>query len=53
MRPALPGRCADMRFLLGAWRWMFLVGAVLDDGQRVVVVTSQGARSAFAATRER
>ena len=53
MGPELPGRWSGLRFLLGPWRWMLLVYAVLDDGERVVVVTIQDARSASAATRER
>ena len=48
----LTGRWAGLRFLVGPWRWMILVYAVLDDGDRVVVVTIQDARAASAATAE-
>jgi plasmid stabilization system protein ParE len=50
MGPELTGRWAGLRFVLGPWRWMLLVYAVLDDGERVVVVTIQDARTATAAT---
>jgi plasmid stabilization system protein ParE len=39
----LGGRWSGFRFLLGPWRWMILVYAVLDDV--VVVVTIQDGRS--------
>jgi hypothetical protein len=50
MGPELTGRWAGMRFVLGPWRWMLLVYTVLDDGERVVVVTIQDARTATAVT---
>jgi hypothetical protein len=48
--PALDGRWAGLRFVLGPWRWMVLVYVVLEDGGRVVVVTIQDALSSGAAT---
>jgi hypothetical protein len=51
--PELAGRWRGFRFVLGPWRWMLLVYAVLDDGDRVVVVTVQDARSSTAATASR
>jgi plasmid stabilization system protein ParE len=50
MGPALTGRWRGMRFLLGPWRWMLLVYVVLDDRERVVIVTIQDARSASGPT---
>lgn len=47
--PALHGRWDGYRFVLGPWRWMLLVYVVLDEGERVVVVTVQDARSSSAA----
>lgn len=41
----LEGRWSDHRVVLGPWRWMLLVYRVDDRGDRVVVVTMQGARS--------
>ena len=38
-----------LRFLLGPWRWMVIVYEILDDGERVVVVTVQDGRSSSAA----
>ena len=38
-----------LRFLLGPWRWMVIVYEVLDDGERVAVVTVQDGRSSNAA----
>jgi plasmid stabilization system protein ParE len=49
----LTGRWSRFRFLLGPWRWMILVYAVVDDGDRVVVVTIQDGRSAGSATTTR
>lgn len=51
--PELTGSWAGMRFVLGPWRWMILVYVVLDDEDRVVVVTIQDARSSDAATAAR
>lgn len=42
----LRGRWDGMRAVLGPWRWLLLVYVVLDDPERVVVVTIQDARSA-------
>jgi plasmid stabilization system protein ParE len=53
MGPELSGRWSGLRFLIGPWRWMLFVYAVLDGDERVVVVTIQDARSASAATSER
>ncbi|MCY7302409.1 MAG: type II toxin-antitoxin system RelE/ParE family toxin [Thermoleophilia bacterium] len=38
------------RFVLGAWRWMVVVYEILDDGERVVIVTVQDGRSSTAST---
>lgn len=51
--PELTGRWRDFRFLLGPWRWMLIVYVVLEDDDRVVVVTIQDARASSAATAER
>ena len=51
--PELSGRWSGLRFVLGPWRWMICVYAVLDDRSRVVVVTIQDARRAGAPTGER
>jgi plasmid stabilization system protein ParE len=50
MGPELTGRWAGLRFVLGPWRWMVVVYAVLDGGARVVVVTIQDARAASSAS---
>lgn len=42
MGPELSGRWAGFRFLLGPWRWLLLVYVLLEDGDRVVVVTDPG-----------
>lgn len=49
----LTGRWRDFRFVLGPWRWMLIVYVVLEDADRVVVVTIQDARSSSAATAQR
>lgn len=41
--PALEGRWAQYRYVLGPWRWMVVVYECLDD--RVVVATIQDGRS--------
>lgn len=51
--PELTGRWRPLRFLLGPWRWMLLVYAVLEDEDRVIVLTIQDARSSTAATADR
>jgi hypothetical protein len=48
--PELGGVWAGFRFILGPWRWMILVYLVIEDEDRVVVVTVQDARSSSAAT---
>jgi hypothetical protein len=48
--PALHGRWAGFRFLLGPWRWMLLVYVYLEPDDRVVVVTVQDGRSSSAPT---
>lgn len=50
MGPALPGRWAGLRFLLGPWRWLLLVYSYDETADKVVVVTIQDARSSSAAT---
>jgi len=45
---ALTDRWSGYRFLLGPWRWMVIVYVVLEDEDRVVVVTIQDGRSAGA-----
>jgi plasmid stabilization system protein ParE len=51
--PELPGRWQGYRFILGPWRWLIIVYALLEGDGRVVVVTIQDARSATGATEER
>jgi plasmid stabilization system protein ParE len=46
--PELTGRWAGLRFVLGPWRWMVLVYVVIEEEDRVVVVTVQDARSSGA-----
>ena len=41
----LGGRWQGFRFLLGPWRWMVVVYAYIEEGDRVVVVTIQDGRS--------
>ena len=53
MSPALSDRWEGFRFLLGPWRWMLLVYVLLEDEDRVVVVTVQDGRSSAAATAAR
>ena len=53
MGPALSGRWEGFRFLLGPWRWMLLVYVLLEDEDRVVVVTARDGRSSAAATAAR
>jgi len=48
--PALSGGWEGLRFVLGPWRWMLLLYAVLEVEDRVVVVTIQDARSSTAVT---
>jgi len=46
----LGGRWAGTRFLLGPWRWMIIVYALLEEENRVGVVTIQDGRSAVSPT---
>jgi hypothetical protein len=39
-----------LRFILGPWRWMLIVCASLEDGDRVIVVGIHDARTSGAAT---
>ncbi|HEV7678881.1 MAG TPA: type II toxin-antitoxin system RelE/ParE family toxin [Candidatus Dormibacteraeota bacterium] len=43
--PELGGRWHGYRFILGPWRWLLIVYLLLDEEDRVVVVTMQDARS--------
>jgi plasmid stabilization system protein ParE len=47
--PALDGRWAGFRFVLGPWRWMLVVYVHLEEDDRIVIVTIQDARSSRAA----
>lgn len=49
----LQGRWQSYRVLLGPWRWMLFVYLVLDEEDRVLVVTVQDARTGDAVTSER
>ncbi len=51
--PALSGRWDGYRVLLGPWRWLLLVYVVLEEEDRVVIVTIQDARSSTAVTSSR
>ena len=44
---------AGFRFVLGQWRWMVIVYEIIDDDDRVVVVTVQDGRSSTAAKTSR
>jgi plasmid stabilization system protein ParE len=46
----LEGRWADLRFILGPWRWMLILYTYDEAADRVAVVTIQDARSARSAT---
>jgi len=46
--PELGGRWSAFRFVLDPWRWMLVIYAFLEEENRVVVVTVQGARSSRA-----
>ena len=48
--PALHGRWAGFRFVLGPWRWLILVYVFLEDEDRIVVVTIQDGRSSHSPT---
>lgn len=43
--PALEGRWAGFRFVLGPWRWMIVVYVYLEAEDRVLIVTIQDGRS--------
>jgi plasmid stabilization system protein ParE len=48
----LEGRWHSYRVLIGPWRWMLFVYLVLDEEDRVLIVTVQDARTGDAATQE-
>lgn len=48
----LEGRWRSYRVLIGPWRWMLFVYLVLDEEDRVMIVTVQDARTGDAATHE-
>ena len=48
----LEGRWRSYRVLIGPWRWMLFIYLVLDEEDRVLIVTVQDARAADAATQE-
>jgi hypothetical protein len=48
--PVLDGRWEGFRVLLGPWRWMLVVYVYIEQGDRVVVVSVQDARSSPSAT---
>jgi hypothetical protein len=48
--PELSGRWEGFRFVLGPWRWLLLVYVYIEAEDRVVVVTTQDARSSSSAT---
>jgi plasmid stabilization system protein ParE len=48
--PALMGRWDGHRLILGPWRWLILVYVLLEEEDRVVVVTIQDGRSSSAVT---
>lgn len=50
MGAELTGAWSDFCFIIGPWPWLLIVYAVIDAGERVVVVTMQDARSAKAPT---
>jgi plasmid stabilization system protein ParE len=41
----LGGRWSGYRFMLGQWRWMIVVYAVIEEKDRVVITTIQDGRS--------
>jgi plasmid stabilization system protein ParE len=51
--PELTGRWAPFRFVLGPSRWLIIVYVILEDEDRVVVVSMQDARSGSAPTATR
>lgn len=48
----LEGSFHSYRVLIGPWRWMLFVYLVLDEEDRVLIVTVQDARTGDAATHE-
>lgn len=48
----LEGRWHSYRVLLGPWRWMLFIYLVLDEEDRVLIVTVQDARTVRSATSE-
>jgi plasmid stabilization system protein ParE len=51
--PELGGRWVPFRFVLGPSRWLIIVYVILEDEDRVVVVSMQDARSGSAPTATR
>ena len=51
--PALEGRWAGFRSILGPWPWMLIVYAVEDEPDLVTVATIQDARSGAAPRSDR
>jgi hypothetical protein len=49
---ALSGRWSGYRFLLGPWRWLIVVYAFDADGETVMVVSFEDARSSTSVTSE-
>jgi plasmid stabilization system protein ParE len=46
----LDERWGDLRFIVGPWRWLLIVYAYEEAGDRVLVVAIQDARSSTAVT---
>jgi plasmid stabilization system protein ParE len=46
----LDERWRDLRFIVGPWRWLLIVYAYEEAGDRVLVVAIQDARSSTAVT---
>ncbi len=46
----LDERWGDLRFIVGPWRWLLVVYAYEEAGERVLVVAIQDARSSTAVT---
>ena len=51
--PALGGRWAGHRFILGPWRWMLIIYRYDESAGRVEVITIRDARSARSPTASR
>ncbi|HEY4917896.1 MAG TPA: type II toxin-antitoxin system RelE/ParE family toxin [Solirubrobacteraceae bacterium] len=46
----LDERWGDLRFIVGPWRWLLIIYAYEEAGDRVLVVAIQDARSSTAVT---